>query len=176
MPVARITIPTRLLVAVCSALLWWPVMAQAAEHPLFTHMQQHYQAGRYDSALTVSNALIEAFPEKAETYYNRAACLLQAGRYAEAILDFKESATLNTNLHQALLLTAYCYEKAGDLQHAMELYCQLPAGENTNNSGQRIKLYHLSVWISTQWYYMLLLLLLLILLIATTGSLLGSKR
>lgn len=152
-------------------------LTKAELHPLYSSADRHFKAQEYDSALVLFNQMIQQFPDRKEGYFNRGLCLYKTEKYSEALLDFNDCLLLDSTLSVALFLTGRCRQQTGDWELALQSFGKISEPDATIfNTRQRIKNYHLSVYIATRWYYMIAMALLFILLIATVVSLFSGVK
>ncbi len=154
-----------------------PVLSEAEIHPLFTEASQQFENKQYDSALTNFNQLLQQYPEKKESYFNRGLCLYSTEKFSEAILDFNECLTLDSVFDDAQFLKGMSLQKSGELKAAMHEYSNI----HERNTGydlldKRIKNYRFAVYLSTRWYYMIMMAVLLLLLITLVVGISSSKK
>lgn len=150
---------------------------KAELHPLYTSAEMYFKAQEYDSALVLFNQLIQQFPDRKEGYFNRGLCLYKTEKYSEALLDFSDCLLMDSTFSVARFLSAMCQQQIGDWELALQSFGKISEPDATIfNTRQRIKNYHLSVYISTRWYYMIAMALIFILLIATAISLFSGAK
>ncbi|MBK7147740.1 MAG: tetratricopeptide repeat protein [Bacteroidetes bacterium] len=153
------------------------IHVEAKVHPLFAAANRQYQEQQYDSALLLFNQLIQQYPDSHQGYFNRGLCLYKTEKYSEALLDLHDCLLLDSTFMLARFVEAMCWQHTGRWEQAMQSFGSITEPEATLlSTRQRIKNYHLSVYIATRWYYIIAMALIFILLIATVISLFSAAK
>lgn len=91
------------------------------------------EAGDYDKAISLCQSALEAGSASADLYNQLGLCLMEAGRYEEAVERFGEGVSLADSTTAALLKRnmAAAYEQSGDFPKALELLKEVVNSQGT---------------------------------------------
>ena len=112
-----------------------------------------------------------------ESYYNQGLNRYQSGKFSEAIFYFDTCLIIDSSFKEARFLKALSLEKKGDLIEAITEFEIIKRDDPLyDDIDKRIKNYHLTVYLSKNWYYMLAMLFLVILFMAVVVKTIAYKK